>query len=100
MKHNGRDEFPQPFKEGKQAMYKARRDGLYLLLLGSLVFLLFGVAFESLSPVGMVDFGVLYFPTRTLLHHVDPYSESEVLHTFNNLSTPIAYGTSLANAFS
>lgn len=65
-------------------MYKARRDGLYLLLLGSLVFLLFGVAFESLSPVGMVDFGVLYFPTRTLLHHVDPYSESEVLHTFQS----------------
>jgi hypothetical protein len=84
MKHNGRDEILQPFKEGNQAMNKARRDGLYLLLLGSLVFLLFGVAFESLSPVGMVDFGVLYFPTRTLLHHADPYSESEVLQTFQS----------------
>jgi len=62
----------------------ARRDGFYLVLLGALVFLLFGITFENSSSVGMVDFGVIYFPARTLLHHADPYSESAVLETFHS----------------
>jgi hypothetical protein len=60
-----------------------RRDGLYLMILGTLVFLLFGIAFESSSSVAMVDFGVIYFPARTLLHHGDPYNQVEVLRTFD-----------------
>ena len=63
---------------------RARRDGLYLIFLGALIYLLFGVVFESFSPVAMVDFGVIYFPTRTLLHHADPYSQSAVLATFQS----------------
>jgi len=65
-----------------QTIDNARRDGLYLLFLGSLVFVLFGVAFESLSPVAMVDFGVIYFPTRTLLQHSDPYNQKDVIRVF------------------
>lgn len=61
----------------------ARRDGLYLMLLGTLVILLFGFAFEHSSPVGMVDFGVIYFPSRTLLEHGDPYKQADVLRVFN-----------------
>ena len=40
-------------------MKKARMDGLYLLLLGSAVFLLLGTALESVSPVSMIDFKVV-----------------------------------------
>ena len=60
-------------------MTNARLDGLYLLLLGSLVFVLLGAALEYSSPVAMVDFRVVYYPARCLIQHCDPYNESEVL---------------------
>ena len=60
-------------------MTRARLDGLYLLLLGSAVFLLLGVALESVSRVATVDFRMSYYSARTLLEHCDPYQESEVL---------------------
>jgi hypothetical protein len=60
-------------------MTSARRDGLYLLLLGSLVFIMLGGALQIGSPVSMVDFRVVYYPARCLIHHHDPYLEEEVL---------------------
>ena len=63
-------------------MRKARMDGLYLLLLGSAVFLFLGTALESVSPVSMIDFKVVYYSTRCLLHHSDPYNQSNVLRTY------------------
>ena len=60
-------------------MTSARRDGLYLLLLGSLTFILLGGALQLGSPVSMVDFRVVYYPARCLIHHHDPYLEEEVL---------------------
>ncbi|MGO8758979.1 MAG: glycosyltransferase family 87 protein [Terracidiphilus sp.] len=63
-------------------MTGARRDGLILLMLGALVFVLLGVALESSSPVAMVDFGVVYFPSRCLLQHGDPYNQADVLKVF------------------
>jgi hypothetical protein len=60
-------------------MTKARLDGLYLLLLGSLAFLLLGTILANTSLVAMVDFRVLYYPARCLIHHGDPYNESELL---------------------
>lgn len=60
-------------------MTNARCDGLYLVLLGSLAFILLGVALEIAFPVTMVDFRVLYQPARCLLQHGDPYNESDVL---------------------
>jgi hypothetical protein len=60
-------------------MTSARRDGLYLLLLGSVVFLLLGAALEYISPSATVDFRTMYYSGRTLLEHGDPYKESEVL---------------------
>ena len=60
-------------------MTRARRDGLYLLLLGSAAFLLLGAALESASRVATVDFRMSYYSARTLLEHCDPYQESEVL---------------------
>ncbi|MGA3047599.1 MAG: glycosyltransferase family 87 protein [Terracidiphilus sp.] len=58
---------------------KARRDGLYLLLLGGTAFILLGGALGYTYPVTMVDFRVLYQPARCLLRHADPYNENEVL---------------------
>ncbi|MGA9670667.1 MAG: glycosyltransferase family 87 protein [Terracidiphilus sp.] len=60
-------------------MSKARRDGLYLVLLGSVAFVLLGAALEYTFPVKMVDFRVLYQPARCLLEHGDPYNDSDVL---------------------
>ena len=60
-------------------MNKARLDGLYVMLIGNAVFLLLGVGLATTSPVEMVDFRGLYFPTQCLLQHCNPYNEDEVL---------------------
>ncbi len=65
-------------------MRKARMDGLYLLLLGSAVFLFLGSALENVSPSSMSDFKVVYYSARCLLHHSDPYNESNVLRTYRD----------------
>jgi hypothetical protein len=41
-------------------MTKARRDGLYLVLVGYAVFLFLGMALERTSPASMIDFKVPY----------------------------------------
>jgi hypothetical protein len=60
-------------------MTKARLDGLYLLLLGSVAFLLLSTVLANTSSVTMVDFRGMYFPARCLIHHGDPYNENELL---------------------
>jgi hypothetical protein len=59
-------------------MTKARRDGQYLVLLGTAVFLLIGLALENAAPVTTVDFRVVYYSARCLLEHRDPYNEREL----------------------
>jgi hypothetical protein len=59
-------------------MTRARRDGLYLLLIGCAVFALLGVALEYTNPAGLSDFKALYYPARCLIQHHDPYMEGEV----------------------
>ena len=46
-------------------MTKARFDGLLMVLLGSVVFLLLGALAESGSPSSMLDFKVIYYAART-----------------------------------
>jgi hypothetical protein len=67
----------------KLKMTKARLDGLILLSLGGVVVLLL-LAFLLLkpTPAAMQDFRVVYYPARCLLHHGDPYRESDVLATY------------------
>jgi hypothetical protein len=60
----------------------ARRDGLYFLLIGSLAFLLLGLAMEPVVSAPLTDFRGLYYPARCLLQHHDPYTESEVLRVY------------------
>ncbi len=63
-------------------MTRARLDGLYLLLLGSVVFILLGAALENAAPSPLADFRALYYPARCLIQHDDPYMEGEVLRIY------------------
>jgi hypothetical protein len=56
----------------------SRRTGLTLLILGSVLFVWLGCSFERVSPVSLVDFKSVYYGTRCLLKHCDPYSASEL----------------------
>jgi Glycosyltransferase family 87 len=64
------------------SMNGARRDGLWLLLLGSVVFVLLGVALENSAPSRSVDFRVMYYPARCLIQHQDPYDPNQVMHIY------------------
>lgn len=63
-------------------MTKARTDGLLLLSLGSVLFVVFGIVLEASSPATMGDFRMHYFPARCTLQHGDPYNEGDVLRTY------------------
>src|SRR5580704_2620853 len=60
------------------ASEKDRRDGLYLLLLGSLLFIFAGVAIEHFNDAGMVDFKEYYLGSRCLLEHHDPFKQADL----------------------
>jgi hypothetical protein len=66
-------------KTEKLTMTKARLDGLYLLLLGGVVFVLLGTVLASTSPVALIDFRGLYYSARCLIQHSDPYNANEEL---------------------
>ena len=53
-------------------MTRARQDGLCLLLLGSVVFLLLGTVMERSSVISMVDFKAVYYGAKCLVQHRDP----------------------------
>jgi hypothetical protein len=61
---------------------RARLDGLYILLLGSVALILLATAHESLNPHPMNDFKVVYYPARCLIQHCDPYNEGEVMRVY------------------
>ena len=63
-------------------MKKARMDGLYLMLLGSAVFLFLGLALKYASRESGIDFKVPYYSARCLLQHCDPYMQSDVLRIY------------------
>ena len=60
----------------------ARSDGLLLLVLGSIVFVLLGVALQGAVPSKNVDFRVVYYPARCLLQNQDPYDPSQVMSLY------------------
>ena len=63
-------------------MTKARLDGLYLVLLGSVLFVSMGSVVEQAGPDTMADFKLVYYRARCLLQHGDPYKPSETLHAY------------------
>jgi len=65
-------------------MTKARLDGLYLLIMGSMMFLFLGLVLQRAAPEKLVDLRMMYFPARCLMQHCDPYNESEVLRLYRD----------------
>ena len=65
-------------------MTKARLDGLYLLLLGTLVFLLAAVVLIGTTAKAPVDFRGVYYPARCLVQHCDPYNVNEVQRVYRS----------------
>ncbi len=65
-------------------MSKARLDGLYLLLLGSALFVLLGTAVElsHAASYGMEDFKAVFFGARCALQQTDPYLKTEFLRIY------------------
>jgi len=61
---------------------KRRSDGLILLLLGAVAFLVIGIAWRRVSRIEMGDFKVVYYGARCLLERGDPYSERDVLRVY------------------
>jgi len=57
-------------------------DGLYFVLLGSAIFLLFGIALQIGSPHSLSDFRFLYNGARCVVKGVDPYKPSEFIRVF------------------
>ena len=56
-----------------QTTNNARRDGLYFVLLGCAVFLLFGFLLEAIAPHPVSDFRFVYNGARCMLQGIDPY---------------------------
>jgi hypothetical protein len=62
-------------------MKRSRIDCMYFLLLGSAAFLILGFL-QSKAGFPLMDFKVVYYSARCLLHHCDPYSQSDVLRLY------------------
>ncbi len=54
------------------------RDGLYLMLLGTTFFVLFGIVLMNMGRTALFDFRTAYYSGVCLLSHCDPYNESAV----------------------
>jgi hypothetical protein len=65
-----------------EASEARRRDGGYLVLLGSVIFLLLGFAFEYAIDHPISDFRFVYNGVRCLLQGVDPYQRSGFIRVF------------------
>lgn len=65
-------------------MTKRGNDGLILLFLGAVAFLIIGIAWQRVSPIEMGDFKVVYYSARCLLQHGDPYRQADVLRVYQS----------------
>lgn len=59
-------------------------DGLILLFLGAVAFLVIGIAWQRVSLIEMGDFKVVYYSARCLLQHGDPYKQGDVLRVYRS----------------
>jgi len=67
-------------------MTRSRRDGLYLLALGIAIFVFFGSALRFIAADSMRDFKDVYYGTRCLLQHGDPYNQTELMRFYQGES--------------
>lgn len=59
-------------------MIRARRISLFLILLSAAISVLWGLAVGRSAPDGVLGFQGVYYGTRCLIQHCDPYKESEL----------------------
>lgn len=65
-------------------MENARRDGLIVVFLGATVVLvILGYLLSAKSEGAVHDFVSSYYAARCLIEHSDPYSETDLLRTYN-----------------
>lgn len=77
-----------------------QRHGLYLLIVGSLFFILCGYHWDRVCPYAGNDFRGIYYGTRCLLHHADPYQIDAPLHIYQVEQGPsAAVSGALQNVF-
>jgi uncharacterized membrane protein len=72
---------------------RARADGLILFLLGAAIFTLIGAASGRMGIAWQLDFKGVYYGTRCLIQHCDPYQQAQIEHVYlseggENPSTP------------
>jgi hypothetical protein len=71
-------------RDGEQMrMTGERRDGLILLLMGALAFVILGIAWQRISRIEMGDFKVVYYGARVLIQNGDPYNERDALRVYH-----------------
>lgn len=75
---------------GKALKHKA---SLFVLLLGSCISLLWGVALQRSIPGGMMGFPGIYYGTRCLLHNCDPYNAAQLQRFDEAEGYPYASGS-------
>jgi hypothetical protein len=63
-------------------MTKGRRDGLTMLFLGAIFYCVVGLAWSHVSLIKSGDFKVVYYSSRSLLEHGDPYDQKDVLRIY------------------
>jgi hypothetical protein len=63
-------------------MTNRRQDGLFLLVLASVIFVASGLVLAR-SDDSAPDFKALYFGGRCLLQHADPYNEADIRRLYN-----------------
>jgi hypothetical protein len=61
-----------------QRRTKARRDGLYLVLLGCAAFLALGFLVLTVGRAPLMDFRTAYYSGQCLLHSCDPYRQDDI----------------------
>src|SRR3954469_19831431 len=66
----------------KSDVNRLKRDGLYLLILGTAVFLLFGFVLQYSASDSHEDFRAVVYGSRCLLHHCDPYNQEDLFHFY------------------
>jgi hypothetical protein len=79
-------------------MIEARRNGFFLLFAGAAIYVLSGIALERMSPGGMADFKALYYGSRCLLQHVDPYQQGAFLRTYQSEGGSFSGDSTLARS--
>jgi Glycosyltransferase family 87 len=67
-------------------MAKLRRMSVWLILLCNGLSILTGVALDSASSAGMMNFRAIYYGARCLIRHTDPYKPKEFLRIYQDES--------------